>query len=83
MSSILRIVKQQQQTPIDEDNLHILYAQKNVWDYFGLDREDFLNLSQAKQLQLIRKFYFENMSSSSKLNIDSSIGKCNSKFEGT
>ena len=49
-------------------------SQKKVWDYFGLEREDFLNLSQAKQLQLVRKFYFENLSGSSKTNIDSSIG---------
>ena len=75
MSSILGIVQQQQQqTPIDEDKLRVLCARKNVWDYFWLDKEDFLNLSEAKQLQLVRKFYFENLSSSSKTNIDSSIG---------
>ena len=56
MSSILGIVQQQQQqTPIDEDKLRVLCARKNVWDYFGLDREDFLNLSEAKQLQLVSK----------------------------
>ena len=74
MTSILGIVQQQQQTPIDEDKLRVLCARKNVWDYFGLEREDFLNLSEAKQLQLVRKFYFENLLSSSKMNIDSSIG---------
>ena len=74
MASILRIVQQQQQTPIDEDKLRILCARKNVRDYFGLGREDFLNLSGAKQLQLVRKFYFKNLSGSSKTNIDSSIG---------
>ena len=58
----------------NKDKLRVLYARKNVWDYFGLHREDFLNLSEAKQLQLVRKFYFENLSSSSKTNIDSSIG---------
>ena len=41
MSSILGIVQQQQQTPIDEDKLQVLCARKSVWDYFGLDREDF------------------------------------------
>ena len=72
MSSILGIVQQQQQqTPIDQDKLRVLCAQK-VWDYFGLDREDFLNLLDVKQLQL-RKFYFKNLSGSSKTNIDSSI----------
>ena len=74
MSSILEIVQQQQQTPIEEDKLRVLCARKKVWDYFGLDREDFLNLSEAKQLQLVRKFYFENLSGSSKKNINSSIG---------
>ena len=73
MSSILGIVQQQQQTPIDQDKLRVLCARKNVWDYFGLDRQDFLNLLDAKQLQLVRKFYFKNLSSSSKTNIDSSI----------
>ena len=74
MSSIPGIVQQQQQTPIDEEKLRVLRARKNVWDYFGLDMEDFLNLSKAKQLQLVRKFCFENLSGSSKTNIDSSIG---------
>ena len=58
----------------NKDKLRVLYARKNVWDYFGLHREDFLNLSEAKQLQLVRKFYFENLSSISKTNIDSNIG---------
>ena len=73
MSSILGIVQQQQQTPIDQDKLRVLCTRKNVWDYFGLDREDFLNLLDTKQLQLVRKFYFKNLSSSLKTNIDSSI----------
>ena len=73
MSSILGIVKQQQQMPIDEDKLRVLCARKNVLDYFGLDR-DFLNLSETKQLQLVQKFYFENLPGSLKTNIDSSIG---------
>ena len=74
MSSILLIVQQQHQTPIDEDKLRIFCARKNVWDYFGLEREDFLSLSDAKQLQLVRKFYFKNLSSASKTSINSSIG---------
>ena len=53
------------------------------WDHFGLDREDFLDLSEVKQLQITRKFYFENLSSSSKINIDSSIGSGNDKIEMT
>ena len=67
-------MQQQHQTPIDDDKLRILCARKNVWDYFGLESEDFLFLSDAKQLQLVRKFYFENLSSASRTSIDSSIG---------
>ena len=74
MSSILSIVQQQHQTPIDEDKLRILCARKNVWNHFGLEREKILSLSDAKQLQLVRKFYFENLSSASRTSIDSSIG---------
>ena len=74
MPSILSIVQQQHQTLIDEDKLRILCARKNVWDYFGLEREDLLSLSDTKQLQLVRKFYFENLSSTSRTSINSSIG---------
>ena len=52
------------------------------WDHFGLDREDFLDLSEVKQLQITRKFYFENLSSSSKINIDSSIGSAIQNSKG-
>ena len=44
---------------------------------FGLKREVFSALSEAKQLQMVRKFYFEQMpklSNSNAFNIDSSIG---------
>ena len=73
MSSILGIVQQQQQTPINEDKLWVLCARKKCLRLFWIE-QDFLNLSETKQLQLVRKFYFENMSSSSKTNIHSSIG---------
>ena len=72
MGIILGIVtQQQQQQQIDEDKLRELCSRKNVWDHFGLDREDFFNLSEGKQLQLTR-FYFENVNKS-KDAIDSSI----------
>ena len=44
---------------------------------FGLKREVFSALSEAKQLQMVRKFYFEQipkLSNSNAFNIDSSIG---------
>ena len=76
MASLLNIVNQQQ-TPIDEEKLKLLCSQQNVWDYFGLKREVFWALSEAKQLQMVRKFCFEQMPKLSNLNafnIDSSIG---------
>ena len=44
---------------------------------FEVDREVFSTLSEAKQLQMVRKFYFDhlpNLSKSNAFNIDSSIG---------
>ena len=76
MASLLNIVNQQQ-TPNDEGKLKLLCSQQNVWDYFELEREVFSVLSEAKQLQMVRKFYFEQMpklSNSNAFNIDSSIG---------
>ena len=75
MANLVSIVNQQQ-TPIDEEKLRILCSRKNVWDHFGLNREVFSTLSDAKQLQMVRKFYFDNLPNFSKLNppnIDSSI----------
>ena len=72
MANILGIVKQQRET-IDENKPWEFCSRKNVWDHFGLDREDFLNLSEEKQLQLTSKFYFENVKNF-KDAIDLSIG---------
>ena len=76
MPNILSIVNQQL-TPIEEEKLRILCSRQNVWDHFGIDREVFSTLSKAKQLQMVRKFYFDNLpnlSRSNAFNIDSSIG---------
>ena len=73
MSSILGIVQQQQQTSIDEDKLQVLCVEKMSGIILDWTGKIFKNLSEAKQLQLVRKFYFENLSSSSKTNIESSI----------
>ena len=47
MANLLNIANQQQ-APIDEDKLRILCSRQNVWDHFGLDREVFSVLSDAK-----------------------------------
>ena len=61
MANILDIVRGQQEQQINVNKLRELCSRKNVWDYFGLDKVDFLNLSEAKQIQLTTKFYFENV----------------------
>ena len=74
MANLLSIVSQKQM-PIDEEKLRILCSRENVWDHFGLDREVFSTLSGTKQLQMVRKFHFDNLPNFSKLNtpnIDSS-----------
>ena len=76
MANILSIVNQQL-TAIEEEKLRILCSRQNVWDHFGINREAFLMLSEAKQLQMVRIFYFDNLSNlfrSNGFNIDLSIG---------
>ena len=59
MTHLLNIVKQQQQTLIDEEKLRQLCFYHNIWDHFGVSRKEFSALPEAKQLQLLRKFYFD------------------------
>ena len=73
MSNFLDIV--QQEAKMDEDKLRVLCSQKNIWDYFGIEKETFLNLSEAKKIQFTKKFYFENISFPTSRGIDFSIGK--------
>ena len=55
------IAKQQQQVPIDEEKLRTLCLQHNIWNHFGVARKEFLAFSEVKQMQLLRKFYFDLM----------------------
>ena len=57
MANILDIVKNQQEQQINVNKLIELSGKKNVWDHFGLENEDFVNLSESKQMQLTSKFY--------------------------
>ena len=72
MSRFLDIV--QQEATMDEDKLRALCSQKNIWDYFGIEKDTFLNLSEVKKMQLTKRFYFENVDFSTARGIDSCIG---------
>ena len=48
MSKFLDIV--QQKATIDEDKLRAFCSQKNIWDYFGIEKDTFLNLSEVKKI---------------------------------
>ena len=63
----------QQEGTMDEDKLRTLCSQKNIWDYFGIEKDTFLDLSEAKKIQLTKKFYFKNVNYSTARNIDLSI----------
>ena len=63
----------QQEVTMDEDKLRILCSRKNIQDYFGIEKDAFLNLTEAKQIQLTKKFYFENVNLTEK-SVDFSIG---------
>ena len=87
MAHLLNIVKQQQQAPIDEEKLRILCLQHNIWDHFGVAREKFSAFSEVKQMQLLRKFYFDlvptlstSAMNASSSHINSSIGSAIKNF---
>ena len=74
MANVLNIVRGRDQQPINVNKLRKLFNKRNVWDYFGLDKENFLNLSDAKQTQLTNKCCFENVNNLQQESIDTSIG---------
>ena len=46
MSSFLDIV--QQEAKMDEDKLRVLCSQKNIWDYFGVEKDIFQSFISKK-----------------------------------
>ena len=74
MANVLDIFRGNNQQPINVNKLRELCGKRNVWNYFGLDKENFLNLSDAKQTQLTNKFHFENVNNLQQESIDASIG---------
>ena len=74
MANILDIVRGNEQQQNNVNKLRELCSKKNVWDYFGLGKEDFLNLSDSKQSQLTSTFYFENIYNPKQESIDTSVG---------
>ena len=84
MVNILDIVKGQVRQQINENKLRDLCSRKNVWDHFGLDKEDFLNLFESKQMQLTSKFYFENVNNAAAQHqpVDASIGSIINNSDG-
>ena len=74
MANVLDIFRGNNQQPINVNKLRELCSKRNVWNYFGLDKENFLNLSDAKQTQLTNKFHLENVNNLQQESIDASIG---------
>ena len=69
MANILDIVRGNEQQQNNVNKFRELCSKKNIWDYFGLGKEDFLNLSDSKQSQLTSKFYFENINNAQQENL--------------
>ena len=63
----------QQEATMDEDKLPALCSQKNVQDYFGIEKDTHLDLSEAKKNRLTKKFYFKNVNYYTARSIDLSI----------
>ena len=79
MKNLLNIVNQKQ-TPIDEEKLILLCLHCYIWGHFGITQEESCSIPDQKQLQMLRKFYFDLGPTLSKgalptsSQIDSSIG---------
>ena len=69
MANLLDTITNSAET-IDRATLAGLHNQKNVWDYFGFTKGDFVALSQSQKDALLSKFYFDHVKGSS---IDASI----------
>lgn len=89
MADILDIAKEQAQRhaqpQINVEKLRDLCSKKNVWDHFRIEKEDFFNLSYAKQWQLTSRFYFDNVNNSADNQhqlIDESIGNIIKNSDG-
>ena len=82
MAHLLGIVKQQQ-APIDEEKLRLLSLNHNIWDHFGFSREEFSALPEARQLQLLRKFYFDLVPSLAMSRVNSSSSHIDSSISNT
>ena len=62
--------------------MRILCLRRNICDHFGVSREEFSAFPESRQLQLLRKFYFDlppslatsTMNPTTSSHIDSSIG---------
>lgn len=71
MAHLLSIVNQQ--APIDEEKLRTLCTHKNIWHYCAISREEFSSIAESKQLQMLRKFYFELLPSLSHTSASTAI----------
>lgn len=58
MKNLLNIVNQKQ-TPIDEEKLILLCLHCYIWGHFGITQEESCSIPDQKQLQMLRKFYFD------------------------
>ena len=54
MPKFLDIV--QQEATMDEDKVRALCSQKNVWDYFGIEKDTFRIFQKRKRFNLQRNF---------------------------
>lgn len=75
MANLLKIVNRQQ-APIDEEKLRIFCSKQNVWEHFGVAKDDLLSFPEEKQIKLIQNFYYDKLaleSDSSAYNVESSI----------
>ena len=79
MADILDVIKGNSQK-INLDKLADLCSKKNVWDHFKMNKNDFFDLSDAKQRQLTSKFYFDHVNNQP--STDESISDIIKNYDG-
>ena len=58
----LSIVEGSQEIEIDETKLRLICSKYNIWDHYGITRDHYVRLGEAKKLQMLKGFYKSKLS---------------------
>ena len=56
-ANLLNIMEDYQEIEIDEAKLRLICSKYNIWDHFGITRDNYVRLGEAEKLQMLKGFY--------------------------